>query len=95
MKQNTNFFLLLTTILSVTFFFEIGNRDYSRADVITESSNISKSKQELEEESTGKTLPPEVQSAVLEAASQQTSRTVASLKYSNPNPRNGLMGVWV
>lgn len=58
--------------------------------------NLVWSKQNSEQNSEQKTLPLEVQSAVLEAASQQTSKTVASLVILNSQPKewsDGCLGL--
>lgn len=54
------------------------------------------SKQESKQDEKQQTLPPQVQSAVLEAASQQTSKTVASLVILDSQPKewsDGCLGL--
>ena len=91
-------FLFTAIVFSLVFFTWINFRDsiadYSDSAILV--SNQENSQENSRQETSEKKLPLKVQSAVLEAASQQTSRTVASLKILESQPKewsDGCLGL--
>ena len=95
MNQNKHNLLWTTLIFFATFYAWNNTVHSSMAESKLSLSSFSLLKEEAKQESE-KTLPLEVQTAVLEAASQQTSKTVASLVVLNSQPKewsDGCLGL--
>ena len=95
MNQNKHNLLWTTLIFFATFYAWNNTVRSSMAESKLSLSSFSLLKEEAKQESE-KTLPLEVQTAVLEAASQQTSKTVASLVVLNSQPKewsDGCLGL--
>ena len=74
--------------LFLATFFAVGFGLINSPAAFSQSSSILTSDRSLQIVSEDSALPIEVQSAVIEAAAQQTSRTVAALKILSSQPKN-------
>ena len=92
MNHQKHSLLWATLIFLTTFCAWANTADVSRANALY----VQKIKSESQQNSQEQTLPLEVQTAVLQAASQQTSKTIASLIVLDSQPKewsDGCLGL--
>ena len=95
MKQSKKISLLSTALIfSVVCLTWIDSSNHSSAEPLSSPINFSNNKESAKQKSTE--LPTQVRSAVIEAASQQTSREVAYIKILESQPKewsDGCLGM--